>query len=43
MGPKNQAVRTEVENAVRTVELGQRNPDQGWQDAIANAKKAAAK
>ncbi|MDG4794174.1 extracellular solute-binding protein [Micromonospora sp. WMMD1082] len=43
MGPKNQAVRTEVENAVRTVELGQRNPDQGWQDAITNAKKAAAK
>ncbi|MFI7548575.1 ABC transporter substrate-binding protein [Verrucosispora sp. WMMD703] len=43
MGPKNQAVRTEVENAVRTVELGQRSPDQGWQDAINNAKKAAAK
>ncbi|GIJ21678.1 ABC transporter substrate-binding protein [Micromonospora lutea] len=43
MGPKNQAVRTEVENAVRTVELGQRNPEQAWQDAINNAKKAAAK
>lgn len=43
MGPKNQAVRTEVENAVRTVELGQRKPDQGWQDAVNNAKKAAAK
>ncbi|MBM7082273.1 ABC transporter substrate-binding protein [Micromonospora humidisoli] len=43
MGPKNQAVRTEVENAVRTVELGQRNPAQGWADATANAKKAAAK
>ncbi|MFI5488034.1 extracellular solute-binding protein [Micromonospora echinaurantiaca] len=43
MGPKNQAVRTEVENAVRTVELGQRNPDQGWTDAVTNAKKAAAK
>ncbi|MBO4209566.1 ABC transporter substrate-binding protein [Micromonospora echinofusca] len=43
MGPKNQAVRTEVENAVRTVELGQRNAEQGWQDAVANAKKAAAK
>ncbi|TCB99107.1 extracellular solute-binding protein [Micromonospora zingiberis] len=43
MGPKNQAVRTEVENAVRTVELGQRSPDQGWQDAVNNAKKAAAK
>ena len=33
----------QVENAVRTVELGQRSPDQGWQDAINNAKKAAAK
>ncbi|MGK5443681.1 ABC transporter substrate-binding protein [Micromonospora sp. URMC 105] len=43
MGPKNQAVRTEVENAVRTVELGQRNPEQGWNDAVNNAKKAAAK
>ncbi|MGY0005033.1 ABC transporter substrate-binding protein [Micromonospora sp. I033] len=43
MGPKNQAVRTEVENAVRTVELGKRNPEQGWTDAVANAKKAAAK
>ena len=43
MGPKNQAVRTEVENAVRTVELGQRNPEQGWTDAVNNAKKAAAK
>jgi cellobiose transport system substrate-binding protein len=43
MGPKNQAVRTEVENAVRTVELGQRNPAQGWTDAVTNAKKAAAK
>ncbi|MEV1143264.1 extracellular solute-binding protein [Micromonospora sp. NPDC049799] len=43
MGPKNQAVRTEVENAVRTVELGQRTADQGWTDAVNNAKKAAAK
>ncbi|MEV0152784.1 extracellular solute-binding protein [Micromonospora sp. NPDC050686] len=43
MGPKNQAVRTEVENAVRTVELGQRSPEQGWNDAVGNAKKAAAK
>ncbi|WP_432900879.1 ABC transporter substrate-binding protein [Micromonospora matsumotoense] len=43
MGPKNQAVRTEVENAVRTVELGQRNPAQGWTDATDNARKAAAK
>ncbi|MEH1102390.1 ABC transporter substrate-binding protein [Micromonospora sp. CPCC 205561] len=43
MGPKNQAVRTEVENAVRTVELGKRNPEQAWTDAVNNAKKAAAK
>lgn len=43
MGPRNQAVRTEVENAVRTVELGQRTAAQGWADALANAKKAAAK
>ncbi|MET8833425.1 extracellular solute-binding protein [Micromonospora sp. NPDC004540] len=43
MGPKNQAVRTEVENAVRTVELGKRNPEQGWTDAVENARKAAAK
>ncbi|MET8911770.1 extracellular solute-binding protein [Micromonospora sp. NPDC004551] len=43
MGPKNQAVRTEVENAVRTVELGKRSPQQGWTDAVANAEKAAAK
>ncbi|WNM42444.1 ABC transporter substrate-binding protein [Micromonospora halotolerans] len=43
MGPKNQAVRTEVENAVRSVELGKRSPEQGWADAVGNAKKAAAK
>ncbi|MDQ7907803.1 extracellular solute-binding protein [Phytohabitans sp. ZYX-F-186] len=43
MGPKNQAVRTEVENAVRTVELGQRSPADGWTDAVNNAKKAADK
>ncbi|MDG4773186.1 ABC transporter substrate-binding protein [Solwaraspora sp. WMMD792] len=43
MGPKNQAVRTEVENAVRTVELGQRTPDEGWTDAVNNAKTAAEK
>ncbi|MEU1685891.1 ABC transporter substrate-binding protein [Micromonospora sp. NPDC005707] len=43
MGPKNQAVRTEVENAVRSVELGKRSPEQGWTDAVGNATKAAAK
>ncbi|KAB1902852.1 extracellular solute-binding protein [Micromonospora sp. AMSO1212t] len=43
MGPKNQAVRTEVENAVRSVELGKRSPEQGWTDAVSKAEKAAAK
>src|SRR6476660_1321808 len=43
MGPKNQAVRTEVENAVRTVELGQRSAADGWTDAVTKAKAAAAK
>ncbi|MFC7548125.1 extracellular solute-binding protein [Plantactinospora sp. GCM10030261] len=43
MGPKNQAVRTEVENAVRTVELGQRSPADGWTDAVNKAKSAAQK
>ncbi|MFB9239332.1 extracellular solute-binding protein [Plantactinospora siamensis] len=43
MGPKNQAVRTEVENAIRTVELGQRGADQGWSDAVTKAKAAAQK
>ncbi|GAB3806796.1 ABC transporter substrate-binding protein [Micromonospora zhanjiangensis] len=43
MGPKNQAVRTEVENAVRTVELGQRSPADGWTDAVTKAKSAAQK
>jgi cellobiose transport system substrate-binding protein len=43
MGPKNQAVRTEVEASVRNVELGKKNAADGWNDALANAKKAAAK
>jgi cellobiose transport system substrate-binding protein len=34
LGPKNQAVRDEVENALRSVEQGQRTPDQAWQDAV---------
>ena len=43
MGPKNQAVRTEVENAVRTVDLGQRSAADAWADAVAKAKTAAGK
>ncbi|GAB3932430.1 ABC transporter substrate-binding protein [Micromonospora vulcania] len=43
MGPKNQAVRTEVETAVRTVELGQRSAADGWSDAVSKAKAAAQK
>jgi cellobiose transport system substrate-binding protein len=43
MGPKNQAVRTEVENAVRTVELGRRSAADGWTDAVTKAAAAARK
>ncbi len=40
-GPKNQVVRDQVENAIRSVEQGKRAPEQAWQDALANAKKAS--
>jgi cellobiose transport system substrate-binding protein len=43
MGPKNQAVRTEVENAVTQVDQGKADAAKGWATAITNAKKAAAK
>lgn len=43
MGPKNQAVRTEVENAVQQVDLGKLDKTAGWTTALDNAKKAAAK
>jgi cellobiose transport system substrate-binding protein len=43
MGPKNQAVRTEVEASVRNYELGKKSAAEGWTEALANAKKAAAK
>ncbi|WP_326554564.1 ABC transporter substrate-binding protein [Micromonospora sp. NBC_01813] len=39
LGPKNQAVRTAVENALRAVEQGQA-PDAGWQDAVTNGTAA---
>jgi cellobiose transport system substrate-binding protein len=41
LGPKNQAVRDQVENAIRSVEQGKRSADQAWQDAVDNAKKAS--
>ncbi|MPZ26999.1 MAG: extracellular solute-binding protein [Micromonosporaceae bacterium] len=37
LGPQNNAVRTEFENALRSVEQGERTPDQAWQDAQDNA------
>ncbi|MEV0396694.1 ABC transporter substrate-binding protein [Polymorphospora rubra] len=39
LGPKNQAVRTAVENALRAVEQGQ-EPGAAWQDAIKNGAAA---
>ncbi|MFY1633055.1 ABC transporter substrate-binding protein [Solwaraspora sp. WMMB335] len=39
LGPKNQAVRTAVENALRAVEQGQ-SPEAGWQDAVTNGTAA---
>jgi len=41
LGPKNQDVRSAVEDALRSVEQGKRTPEQAWQDAIANGTKAA--
>jgi cellobiose transport system substrate-binding protein len=37
LGPQNNAVRTEFENALRSVEQGERTPDEAWQDAQDNA------
>jgi cellobiose transport system substrate-binding protein len=37
LGPQNNAVRTEFENALRSVEQGERAPDEAWQDAQDNA------
>lgn len=39
LGPKNQAVRTAVENALRAVEQG-RAPDAEWQEALTNGQAA---
>jgi cellobiose transport system substrate-binding protein len=40
LGPKNQAVRDAVENALRSIEQGQRKPDEAWQDAVKNGDQA---
>lgn len=41
LGPKNQAVRDEVENALRSVDQKQSNADQAWQTAVKNGSNAA--
>ncbi|MBN1174365.1 MAG: carbohydrate ABC transporter substrate-binding protein, partial [Micromonosporaceae bacterium] len=39
-GPNNAAVRTEVENALHSIETGKRTADEAWQDALAKGKAA---
>lgn len=41
LGSKNQAVRDAVENALRSVEQGQRKPDQAWSDALKSGEAAS--
>jgi cellobiose transport system substrate-binding protein len=41
LGPKNQPVRDAIENALRAVENGQRQPAEGWTEAVNAATKAA--
>lgn len=41
LGAKNQPVRDAVENAMRSVESGQRTSEEGWKEAVAAAQKAA--
>ncbi len=43
MGPKNQAVRNEVEHAVGQLDLGKKDRAAAWTQAIEDAKKAANK
>ncbi|MGE5830984.1 MAG: ABC transporter substrate-binding protein [Micromonosporaceae bacterium] len=42
LGPKNQDIRDQVENAIRSVEQGSATPDAAWTKAVADAKKVAA-
>lgn len=41
LGARNQAVREVVESALRSVETGQRGPEEGWRAAVDAAEKAA--
>lgn len=41
LGAKNQPVRDAVENAMRSVENGQRSASEGWSTAVKDAEKAA--
>ncbi|NUR71137.1 MAG: extracellular solute-binding protein [Hamadaea sp.] len=41
LGAKNVPVRTAVENALRSVEQGQKKSDEAWTTAVADGKKAA--
>ena len=39
--PKNQPVRDAVENAMRSVENGEKSAEDGWAAAVEDAQKAA--
>lgn len=41
LGAKNQPVRDAVENAMRSVENGEKSADEGWDTAVSDAEKAA--
>jgi len=41
LGAKNQPVRDAVENALRSVESGEKSSDEGWQTAVSDAQGAA--
>ena len=41
LGAKNQPVRDAVENAMRSVENGQKDPAEGWDEAVKGAESAA--
>jgi cellobiose transport system substrate-binding protein len=38
LGPQNNAIRTAYEDALRSVEQGERSPDEAWEDARRNAE-----
>ena len=41
LGAKNQPVRDAVENALRSVESGEKSSDEGWSTAVEDAQAAA--